>query len=111
MPSVVATVAHDFPITAAEREGDMDLLAIIATDLEAVRAPAHIRAAHRDPAVVTAFGAGRMTVEQEIVELDHPMKAFVVRRRPAFCLSIPAQHRPWQQDRIPSAMKAQDCAD
>src|SRR5512132_873845 len=66
-------MAHGFTVTAVEREGDTDLLAIIAADLEAVRAPAQIRAVHRDPAVVTAFSASRMTLEQEIVQLHHPM--------------------------------------
>jgi len=43
---------HRFAIAAVEREGDADLLAIVAGDLQPVRAPAGITLVDRDATIV-----------------------------------------------------------
>lgn len=48
-------VAHRFPITAIEREGDAHLFTVVAADLEPVGAPPGVAGVDSDPAVVPAF--------------------------------------------------------
>jgi hypothetical protein len=45
--------AHGLSVTAVEGEGDLHLLAIVAADLEAVRAPASVRLVHCNTAART----------------------------------------------------------
>jgi hypothetical protein len=56
--------AHGFSITAVQGKSDPHLLAIVAADFEAVRAPASIAFIHRDPTVVPPLDTADMTIKQ-----------------------------------------------
>lgn len=62
-------MAHGFPVAAIEREGDANLFAVVAADLEAVEAPAQIGARDSDAAVVTALDSASMAFEQKAMDL------------------------------------------
>ena len=47
---MVAT--YGFPVAAVEGEGDADLVAVVARDLEIVQAPAGVADVDRDPSIV-----------------------------------------------------------
>ncbi len=58
-------ISHRLPVAAVEGEGDADLLAIVAADLEAVRTPACIAGDDGDLAVMPAFlAASGVALEQ-----------------------------------------------
>ena len=72
--------AHGLAITAVEREGDPHLLTVVAADLKAVGAPTAIAFIHCDPTVVPPLDAAGMAIEQEAVDLHHPVDPFVIGR-------------------------------
>ena len=74
-------VAHGLAVAAVEREDDAHAIAFVAADFEAIGTPAAVSLSNRDPPVMAALSAARMTLEQEIVRLHHPPEAFKVRRR------------------------------
>lgn len=65
-------VSHGFPATAVEREGDADLLAVVATDLQRIGPPAGIAPVDSDATVVAPFLAlAAMGLEQQAMNLRH----------------------------------------
>src|ERR1051325_6766946 len=71
-------------VAAVEGEGDAHLLAVVAADLEPVRAPSHIGAVDRDPAIVPPFlTVAGMAVEQKAVHLHDPVDPLHVHGRTA----------------------------
>jgi hypothetical protein len=56
--------------------------AVVAADLEDVRAPAAVRAIDGDPAITAPLGGG-MALEQHSVRLHHPIDPLSIDRRPA----------------------------
>jgi hypothetical protein len=61
--------AHGFPVTAIEREGDPHPLAIVAADLEAIRAPTPIALIDRNAAVMPPLDTASMAIEQQAMDL------------------------------------------
>src|SRR5215207_83678 len=51
--------------------GSSPISAVVASDLEGIRAPAQVRPRHGDPAVVTTLAPARMALEQEAMLLHH----------------------------------------
>ena len=70
--------AHGFTITAVEREGDPHLLSILAADLKAVGAPTPIAFIHCDPTIVPPLDTTGMAIEQQAMDLHHPVDPFVI---------------------------------
>ncbi len=70
---------HGFAVAAVQRKGDADALAIVATDLETVGAPAAVAFVHRDAAIMSAGLTARMTLQEQAVLLHHPPDPFMVR--------------------------------
>lgn len=62
-------IAYGLAVAAVEREGDPDLVAIVTSDFEAVRAPSQVRLIDADALVVTALVAASMPLERQIVRL------------------------------------------
>jgi len=87
-------MAHGFPVAAIEREGDPDLFAIVAADLEAIGAPAQVGLIDADAAVVTALDPASMTVEQKAMNLHHPIDPFAIGGRTALGQGFAAQPGP-----------------
>jgi hypothetical protein len=74
-------IAHRLPVTAIEREGDPHFLAIVAADLEAVRAPTGVADLDGDlPVVSPLFAAAAMTLEQQTVKLHDAVDALRIGR-------------------------------
>ena len=72
-------VPHRLAVAAVEREGDADLLAIVARDLQPIRAPAGVALVDGDPAVVTSFLAMfAIPLEQQPVHLHDAVHALWV---------------------------------
>ena len=82
------------PVAAVEREGDADLFAVVAADLEAVGAPAQIGARDSDAAVVTALDPASMALEQKAMDLHHPIDPLAVGGRTALGHGFAAQPGP-----------------
>jgi hypothetical protein len=80
--------AHGFTITAVESESDPDLFAVVAADLEAIRAPAAIPLIHRNAAVMTTLGSTGVAVEQQAMDLHDPIDSLVIGRLAAFCQGL-----------------------
>jgi hypothetical protein len=81
-------------VAAVEREGDAHLLAIVAADLEPVRAPAGVGAVDRNAAVMLPLLAGSgMALEQQPVHLHDPVDPLHVDRRAAFFAALTPQQR------------------
>src|SRR3954464_14534055 len=80
-------------VAAIQREGDAHLLAVVAADLEPVRAPSRIGAVDRDPAIVPPFlTVAGMAVEQKTVRLHDPVDPLDVHGRTApFAALTPEQ--------------------
>ena len=72
--------AHGFPVTAIEREGNPHPLAVVAADLEAVGAPAPIALIHRNAAVMPPLDTAGVAIEQQAVDLHHPVDPLVIGR-------------------------------
>lgn len=83
-------MAHGLAIATVEREGDPDLVAIVASDLEAVRTPSQVRLIDADAPVMTAIAAASMPFEQQIVGLHDTVDPLVIWGRTAFGLRIAA---------------------
>ncbi len=93
-PSSRGDVAHRLPIAAVEREGDADLFAIVAADLEAVGAPACISGGDSDTAVMPPFRtATGMTLQQQAMQLHDAVDAFWIGRCAPVFLRFAAQQR------------------
>lgn len=74
-------VPHGFTITAVEREGDADLFAVVASDLQRVRAPAGIASVNRDATVVPAFLAlAAMALKEQPMRFHHAIDALGIGR-------------------------------
>jgi hypothetical protein len=70
MPPVVATQEMGLAVAADQGEGDAHLLAVVAADLEAVRAPSPIRAIDCDAAIMPPLLTARgMSVENEAPDI------------------------------------------
>ena len=72
--------AHGFPVTAIEREGNPHPLAIVAADLEAIGAPTPIALIDRNAAVMPPLDTASMAIEQQAVDLHHPVDPLVIGR-------------------------------
>ena len=70
--------AHGFPITAVECEGNPHSLAVVAADLETIGAPAPIAFIHRDAAVMTPLATAGVAIEQQAMDLHHPVDPLVI---------------------------------
>jgi hypothetical protein len=87
--------AHGFPVAAIQRERDPDLLAIVAAQFKAIRAPPQIGAVDRDPPVVPPFlSTTGMSLQKKTVSFHDAIDALVVGRLQAFCLGGAPQDRP-----------------
>jgi hypothetical protein len=72
--------AHGFTIAAVEGEGHPHLLAVVAADLEAVRASGSVRLVHGNTAVMPLLGAADMPIKQQAMSLDNSVDPLVVGR-------------------------------
>src|SRR5947207_5243006 len=80
-PLVVARKLMCLAITAIEREGDPHAFTVVAANLKAVGAPAAVALIDGDASVMAALGAAGMAIEQEVVDLHHPVNPLVIGRR------------------------------
>ena len=65
--------AHGLPVAAVEGEGHAHALAVVAADLQAVRAPAGVARVHGNAPFVPALFAAGVALEQEPVHLHTPV--------------------------------------
>jgi hypothetical protein len=72
---------HGLAITAIEREGDPHPFTVVAADLKAVGAPAAVALIDGDASVMAPLDAAGMAIEQEAVDLHHPVNPLVIGRR------------------------------
>src|SRR5205807_5847228 len=72
--------AHGLAVTAIEREGDPHPFTVVAADLKAVGAPAAVALIDGDASVMTPLDAAGMAIEQEAVDLHHPVNPLVIGR-------------------------------
>src|SRR4051812_25684511 len=71
-------------VAAIQREGDAHLLAVVAADLEPVRAPSRIGAVDRDPAIVPPFlTVAGMAVGEDDLRLHYPADPLALHGRTA----------------------------
>ena len=91
MPLVLATKPHGLPVAAVEGEGHAHALAVVAADLQAVRAPAGVARVHGNAPLVPALFATGVALEQEPVHLHDPVDPLHVRRGPALPLGLATQ--------------------
>src|SRR5208283_303549 len=88
-------MAHGLAVAAVEREGDAHLFGIVASDLEAVRAPAQVRSLDGDLAIVPAFvTAAGMSWKQKPMDTHHPVNPLAVHGRAALGDGVTAQDSP-----------------
>ena len=80
MPPVVAMKLMACAIAAIQREGDADALAVVATDLEAIGAPASIALIDCDAAVMPPLDTASMAIEQQAMDLHRPVDPLVIGR-------------------------------
>src|SRR6185437_11635503 len=81
-------------VAAVQREGDAHLLAVVAADLEPVRAPARIGAVDRDAALVPPFlAAPGVAVEQKTVRFHDPVDPLDVHRRATLFAALTPEQR------------------
>ena len=85
MPPVVARKLTASPVTAIEREGNPHPLAIVAADLEAIGAPTPIALIDRNAAVMPPLDSATMAIEQQAMDLHHPVDPLVLGRLQARC--------------------------
>lgn len=85
-------IAHGFTITAVDRKGDADLLAIVAADLQSIGAPATVARVDGGPAIVTALlAAPAMPLEQEAMQLHDAVDALWIGRCAPVVFSLAAE--------------------
>lgn len=93
LPARGGRPAHRFPIAAVQGEGRPHRLAVVATELEPVRAPAHVAGINSNTAIVAAWGTHRpMSTGQQTVIAHDAVDALVVDRRAALGLAL-APHK------------------
>src|SRR4051812_45034701 len=90
-PSSRHSSAHGLPIAAVEGEGHAHALAVVAADLQAVRAPAGVARVHGDAPLVPALLAAGVALEQEPMHLHDAVDPLHVRRGPALPLGLATQ--------------------
>ena len=84
--------AHGFAITAVEGKSDAHTLAVVAADLEAIRAPAVVTFGRGDTAVLLPLLATGVTLEQQPVLAHDPVDPLVVGRcQPTMLLGLAPQ--------------------
>src|SRR5690606_12964708 len=87
-------VGNGFAVAAVEGEGDAHFLAVVAADLEPVRAPAQVPSLHRDAAVMPSLlMPSSMATKQQTMPFHDAVGALVIGRRSAFGTGLPAQDR------------------
>jgi hypothetical protein len=85
---------HGLTITAVEREGDADLLAIVAGDLETIGAPAAVACLDRDLAIVPSFlTAPAMSLKQQALKLHDAVDALGIGRCAPVLFGLATQQR------------------
>jgi len=72
---------HGLAITAVEREGHSHPFTVVAADLKAVGAPAAVALIDGDASIMAPLDAAGMAIEQEAVDLHHPVNPLVIGRR------------------------------
>src|SRR5829696_4633616 len=73
------------------REGDAHALAVVAADLQAIRAPAGVARVHGNATLVPALPAAGVALEQEPMHLHDAVDTLHARRGPALPLGLAAQ--------------------
>ena len=110
-------IAHHLPIATVECEGDTDLFAIVAADLEAIGTPACIAGGDSNAAVMTPFRtATRLTLEQQAMQLHDAVDSFWIGRCASVCFRFAARQRMdaslaigWQVGDQPSSIGESFC--
>src|SRR3954463_8807011 len=83
--------AHGLPIAAVEGKGHAHAPAVVAADLQAVRAPAGVARVHGDAPLVPALLAAGVALEQEPMHLHDAVDPLHVRGGPALPLGLATQ--------------------
>lgn len=83
--------ADGLPVAAVEGEGHAHALAVVAADLQAVRAPAGVARVHGNAPLVPALLAAGVALEQEPMHLHDAVDPLHVRRGPALPLGLTTQ--------------------
>lgn len=85
---------HGFPIAAIEGEGDADLFAVVAGDLEPIGAPTAVAGVDRDLAVVPTFRTTpAVSLQQQAVKLHDPVDPLGIRRWSSIPFGLAAEQR------------------
>src|SRR3954447_10159942 len=83
--------AHGLPVAAVEGEGHAHALAVVAADLQAVRAPAGVARVHGNAPLVPALLAAGVALEQEPMHLHDAVDPLHVRSGTTLPFGLAAQ--------------------
>src|SRR5439155_5515750 len=88
--------AHRFPVAAVERKCDPHALAIVASNLETIRAPAAVAFTHRNAPVVTPGieWPSRVPAQQQTIITHHAVDPLVIHPRSPFGVAQAIHHGP-----------------